>query len=51
MSTYSVLTSDLRRNPSILDGLVDTATRRSHNEADITITEHDGVTTVTAVTA
>lgn len=51
MSTYSVLTSDLRRNPAILEGLVDTATRRTHHEADITITEHDGITTVTAVAA
>lgn len=49
--TFSVLTSDVRRNPSILEGLVDTATARTNNAADIRITEHDGVTTVTAVAA
>ena len=48
---FSAFTSDIRRNPSILEGLVDTATARTNNAADIRITEHDGVTTVTAVAA
>ena len=45
--TFSVLTSDLQRDPSILE--------RIHNhvapDAAVTITEHDEVTTVTAVAA
>lgn len=45
--TFSVLTSDLRRDPSILD--------RIHNhvapDAAVTVTEHGPVTTVTAVAA
>ena len=51
MSTYSVLTSDIRKNPSILQGLIATAATRTHSEADINIEDKDGVTTVTAVAA
>lgn len=47
-ATYSALTTDVRRDPAILHGM--------HLEAwaaspvgDFTVTEHDGVTTVTAV--
>ena len=49
--TFSAFTSDICKNPSILQGLVDTASARTHFEADINIEDKDGVTTVTAVAA
>ena len=49
--TFSAFTSDIQRNPSILQGLIATAATRTHFEADINIEDKDGVTTVTAVAA
>lgn len=51
MSTYSVLTSDLRRNPSIMRNLEKEIAARTGFAGHMEVTEHDGITTVTAVTA
>jgi len=49
--TFSVFTSDIRRNPSILVDLQQEAAARVHNKGNVGITEHGPVTTVTAVAA
>jgi len=48
--TFSVLTSDLQHDPSILEGIFDAARRRYPNE-HLRAVEHGPVTTVTAVAA
>lgn len=48
--TFSAFTSDIRKDPSILGTMELEAAART-NFGKVTITEHDGVTTVTAVTA
>jgi hypothetical protein len=47
-ATYSALTSDVQRDPSILHGMQLEAWAASPL-SEITTTEHHGVTTVTAV--
>ncbi|MDO5865987.1 MULTISPECIES: hypothetical protein [Paenarthrobacter] len=49
--TFSVLTSDLRRDPSILQGIEQELGARPGYVTSVTITEHGPVTTVTAVAA
>ena len=49
--SYSVLTSDIRRNPSILRGIEQEIGARTGYQASVTINEHGAVTTVTAVAA
>lgn len=49
--SFSVLTSDIRRNPSILEGVVTAAGNRPPYAFNVTITERGAVTTVTAVAA
>jgi hypothetical protein len=49
--TFSVFTSDIRRNPSILTNLQQEAAAHTGYLAPVTITEHGPVTTVTAVAA
>lgn len=49
--TFSVLTSDVRRNPSIITNIQLEAAARTGFVQAVTITEHDGVTTVMAVAA
>ncbi|MDQ0100495.1 hypothetical protein J2T10_000114 [Paenarthrobacter nicotinovorans] len=49
--SFSVLTSDLRRDPSILDRIMLETGARTGYQGDVTITEHGTVTTVTAVAA
>lgn len=46
---YSVLTSDIRRNPSILEGIQQRAMRRDQH-ARIALREQGPVTTVTVTT-
>lgn len=49
--SFSVLTSDIRRNPSILPGLQQEAAEATNYRGRVTITEQGPVTTVTAVAA
>lgn len=49
--TYSVLTSDLRRDPSILDRIMLETGARTGYQGRVTVAEHGAVTTVTAVAA
>lgn len=49
--TFSVLTSDVRRNPSIITNIQLEAAARTGFKVQVTVTEHDEVTTVTAVAA
>lgn len=49
--TFSVLTSDIKKNPAILCGLAQEIAARTGYQGEVTTTEHDGVTTVTAVAA
>ena len=51
MSSFSVLTSDIRRNPSILQSIELEAAARTGFQQAVAITEHGPVTTVTAVAA
>ena len=48
--SFSALTSDLHKDPSILGTMELEAAART-NFGKVTITEHDGFTTVTAVAA
>ncbi|MFJ4288017.1 hypothetical protein ACIPY0_20440 [Paenarthrobacter nicotinovorans] len=49
--SFSVLTSDIRRNPSILPGLQQKAASQIDYIGRVTTAEHGAVTTVTAVAA
>jgi len=49
--TFSVFTSDIRRNPSILANLQQEAAAHTGYLSPVSITEHGAVTTVTAVAA
>jgi hypothetical protein len=49
ITDYSVLTSDIRRNPSILEGIQQRA-KRQDQFARVTCSERGAVTTVTVKT-
>lgn len=49
--TFSVLTSDLRRDPSILDRIMLETGARTGYQGRVTTVEHGPVTTVTALAA
>lgn len=48
---FSAFTSDIERNPAILEGVVMAAGNRPPYAFNVTIQEKDGITTVTAVAA